>query len=465
MSSTGQSSLNAAPAIRATELCRYYRMGETLIRAVDGVTLTVAAGEFVALLGSSGSGKSSVLNLVAGLDRPTSGSVIVQERDLAQLSREELAKYRLHTVGMVFQSFNLIASMTLAENVELPMRFAEIDREKRDGLAREALARVGLEARMNHRPSELSGGEQQRAALARALINRPQLLLADEPTGNLDSHTGTEIMNMVREFNQKLGMTVVMVTHERALAERYAHRLIFLADGKLVGRGIEFGRRCRWSRERSPTVKLPDLTELALRNLRESVLRNSLTTIGISVGVASLVAMLSLGIGLQQLASRRLMKSGLFDTVVVTSRRDLRNFGREEERNGPAPAESRILDEPTRREIERLPNVLEAYPDIRFITELRYEDKPHLTMVAALPPSAQSNDAFEAVQGHFFSSDTAPEAILQKAFAEELLGKTPKAGVDETKVAELAAPLLGKELTMRYAEREAGPHRAFEVCE
>jgi putative ABC transport system permease protein len=204
-------------------------------------------------------------------------------------------------------------------------------------------------------------------------------------------------------------------------------------------------------------VKLPDLTELALRNLRESVLRNSLTTIGISVGVASLVAMLSLGIGLQQLASRRLMKSGLFDTVVVTSRRDLRNFGREEERNGPAPAESRILDEPTRREIERLPNVLEAYPDIRFITELRYEDKPHLTMVAALPPSAQSNDAFEAVQGHFFSSDTAPEAILQKAFAEELLGKTPKAGVDETKVAELAAPLLGKELTMRYAEREAGP--------
>ncbi len=204
-------------------------------------------------------------------------------------------------------------------------------------------------------------------------------------------------------------------------------------------------------------MKLPDLTELALRNLRESVLRNSLTTIGISVGVASLVAMLSLGIGLQQLASRRLMKSGLFDTVVVTSRRDLRNFGREEERSGPAPAESRILDEPTRREIERLPNVLEAYPDIRFITELRYEDKPHLTMVAALPPSAQSNDAFEAVQGHFFSSETAPEAILQKAFAEELLGKTPKAGVDETKAAELAAPLLGKELTMRYAEREAAP--------
>jgi len=204
-------------------------------------------------------------------------------------------------------------------------------------------------------------------------------------------------------------------------------------------------------------MKLADLTELAVRNLRESVLRNSLTTIGISVGVASLVAMLSLGIGLQQLASRRLMKSGLFDTVVVTSRRDLRNFNREQESNGPAPGESRILDEATRQEIEHMPNVLEADPDIRFITELRFEDKPHLTMVAALPPSAQSTDAFDALQGHFFSSDTAPEVVIQKTFAEELLGKTPKPGLDETNVATLAAPLLGKELTMRYAQREASP--------
>lgn len=221
-------------AVRAENVYRHYRMGTSLIRAVDGVSLEVRAGEFVALLGSSGSGKSSLLNLIAGLDRPTSGSVIVQDRDLAKLSREELAKYRLHVVGMVFQSFNLIASMTVAENVDLPLRFAEIERSRRADLAREALERVGLRARMNHRPSELSGGEQQRAALARALINRPKLLLADEPTGNLDSHTGTEIMDMVRQFNQELGMTVVMVTHERALAERYAERMIFLADGKLI---------------------------------------------------------------------------------------------------------------------------------------------------------------------------------------------------------------------------------------
>jgi len=221
-------------AIRTENVCRHYAMGESLIRAVDGISISIPSAEFVALLGTSGSGKSSLLNLIAGLDRPTSGAVLVEGNNLAALSREALARHRLRTVGMVFQSFNLIPSMTVIENVELPLRFAEVDRSQRDSLAREALERVGLSRRLDHRPSELSGGEQQRTALARALINRPKLLLADEPTGNLDSRTGTEIMNLIREFNESLGMTVVMVTHERALAEQYAQRLIFLADGKLV---------------------------------------------------------------------------------------------------------------------------------------------------------------------------------------------------------------------------------------
>ena len=199
------------------------------------------------------------------------------------------------------------------------------------------------------------------------------------------------------------------------------------------------------------------MAELAVRNLRESFLRNSLTTVGISVGVASLVAMLSLGIGLQQLAGRRLQKSGLFDTVVVTSRRDLRSFNREQEETGPAPAESPTLNEDARQKIAQLPDVLEAYPDIRFITELRHEDKPYLTMMAGLPFSAKNNDAFDGMQGNFFSSETAHEVILQKSFAAQLLGKTPKAGAEEPSVAELARPLLGKQLTMRYAERTPTP--------
>jgi putative ABC transport system ATP-binding protein len=209
-------------------------MGSATIRAVDGINLAVEPGEFIALLGASGSGKSSLLNLIAGLDSPSSGSIVVGERSLAALSRDELAQYRRYTVGMVFQSFNLIPSMTVLENVELPLRFAEVERSKRGAMAKEALQRVGLAGRIQHRPIELSGGEQQRVALARALINQPSILLADEPTGNLDSRTGTEVMELIRRLNESLQMTVVLVTHERDLAEKYAERLVSMADGKVI---------------------------------------------------------------------------------------------------------------------------------------------------------------------------------------------------------------------------------------
>jgi len=220
--------------IQIVDVHRHYQMGETLVRAVDGVSLTIPSGEFAALLGFSGSGKSSLLNLIAGLDRPTSGKVLVQGRDLATMSREELAKHRLRTVGMVFQSFNLIPSMNVLENVELPLRFAEVDRDKRDAMAREALERVGLKSRIRHRPSELSGGEQQRASLARALINRPQILLADEPTGNLDSRNGHEVMTLLRQLNESMSVTVLMVTHDPALASQYARKSLHMADGRLL---------------------------------------------------------------------------------------------------------------------------------------------------------------------------------------------------------------------------------------
>lgn len=212
-------------------------MGAALVRAVDDVTLEIRPGEFVALLGSSGSGKSTLLNLIAGLDRPTSGAIFAHQRNLADMNSEELAHHRSRTVGMVFQAFNLLPRMTLEENVELPLRLAEVERGERTARVREAAQRVRLEARLSHRPGELSGGEQQRAALARALVNRPTILLADEPTGNLDSATGDEIMLLLREINETLGMTIVMVTHERPRAERFAHRLVLMKDGKLVNGG------------------------------------------------------------------------------------------------------------------------------------------------------------------------------------------------------------------------------------
>jgi putative ABC transport system ATP-binding protein len=212
-------------------------MGEAVIRAVDDVSLELPTGEFLALLGSSGSGKSTLLNLIAGLDRPTSGAVIATGQDLSKVSSLELARYRRQTVGMVFQSFNLLPRMTLEENVELPLRLAEVERGDRAARVQEALGRVGLEKRSGHRPSELSGGEQQRAAIARALVNRPKILLADEPTGNLDSTTGESILTLLKEIQKNPGMTIVMVTHERPLAERFADRLAIMGDGKLLSNG------------------------------------------------------------------------------------------------------------------------------------------------------------------------------------------------------------------------------------
>jgi putative ABC transport system ATP-binding protein len=232
-------------AVRADRVSRHYEMGTAVIRAVDCVTLEiragefVQAGEFVALLGSSGSGKSTLLNLMAGLDRPSGGAIFANGRNLSELSSLELARYRSRTVGMVFQSFNLLPRMTLEENVELPLRLAEVDRAERGARVQESLQRVRLEKRLGHRPSEMSGGEQQRAALARALVNRPTILFADEPTGNLDSATGETIMLLLKEIQQNLGMTIIMVTHERPLAERFADRIVALADGKLLSDGLK----------------------------------------------------------------------------------------------------------------------------------------------------------------------------------------------------------------------------------
>jgi len=223
-------------AIRADRVARHYKMGDAVIRAVDQISLDIRAGEFLALLGASGSGKSTLLNLIAGLDRPTSGAIFAEGRDLAAMSGEELARHRNHTIGIVFQSFHLLPKMTLEENVELPLRLAEMPRGERPARVHEALERVGLSARTKHRPSELSGGEQQRAAIARALVNRPSILLADEPTGNLDSRTGEEIMKLIEEIHlpaSGAGRTIIMVTHERALAERCADRIVTLSDGAI----------------------------------------------------------------------------------------------------------------------------------------------------------------------------------------------------------------------------------------
>ncbi len=216
------------------ELQKHYQMGQTVVRALDGISMALEQGQFLGLLGTSGSGKSTLLNLIGGLDRPTAGSLKIFGRDLAEMSRQELSAHRCRNVGMIFQSFNLIPTMPAVENVALAMMFAGVSRAERERRAGELLQSVGLGGRQAHRPAELSGGEQQRVAIARALANDPAILLADEPTGNLDSHTAREILDLLRQLNENQKKTIVVVTHDALLAGEYAHRTITLLDGKII---------------------------------------------------------------------------------------------------------------------------------------------------------------------------------------------------------------------------------------
>jgi ABC-type lipoprotein export system ATPase subunit len=223
----------AKTILETRDLQRHYQMGSTLVRALDGVTIGVERGEFLGLLGTSGSGKSTLLNLIAGLDRPTGGELEVLGRSLPAMTSRQLSLHRRATIGIIFQSFNLVSTMTALQNVLLPMIFAAIPRLQREGRAVELLEAVGLGGRHHHRPAELSGGEQQRVAIARALANDPEILLADEPTGNLDSHTAREILGVIKRLNSE-GRTVILVTHDRLLASEYVGRTLTLLDGRIA---------------------------------------------------------------------------------------------------------------------------------------------------------------------------------------------------------------------------------------
>jgi predicted ABC-type transport system involved in lysophospholipase L1 biosynthesis ATPase subunit len=227
-------SANADFAIHAVDLSKSYGTAVAPVYALRGVSLEVQRGERVALFGKSGSGKSTLLNLLGGLDRPTAGGLRVAGRDLCRLSGRELAQFRCRAVGMIFQSFNLIPSRTALENVELPMVFAGLPRRQRRAEAKRALEVVGLGPRLHHRPAQLSGGENQRVAIARSLVNRPEILLADEPTGNLDSATAREVATLIVDHVRTSGATLILVTHDEELAAACTDRILRLKDGQMV---------------------------------------------------------------------------------------------------------------------------------------------------------------------------------------------------------------------------------------
>jgi len=220
--------------LEAREVSKAYQMGATTVVALDKVSLEIKEGEFVAIQGTSGSGKSTLLNMLGGLDHPSGGAVLFASRPLGPLTKKEMARYRRYSVGMIFQNFNLIPTMTAEENVGLALAFGGLRGAQRKKRADELLSRVGLGDRLTHRPSELSGGEQQRVAIARALANNPKVLLADEPTGNLDSTRAHELLALLREMVNHDSLTVLMVTHDRELATSFADRIILMKDGRVI---------------------------------------------------------------------------------------------------------------------------------------------------------------------------------------------------------------------------------------
>ena len=221
-------------AIRAVDLTRTFEVGETIVEALRSINLEVERGQFVALVGPSGSGKSTLLNLVGGLDRPTGGQLWVDGVELSASKEKALTEHRRRRVGFVFQSFNLLPRLTAIENVALPLMFVGASERERVERAEQLLAQVGLSDRLEHRPTQLSGGEQQRVAIARALVNRPAIVLADEPTGNIDTTTGAEIMDLLRRLNREQGVTLLLVTHDPDAAS-FADRVIQLRDGRIAG--------------------------------------------------------------------------------------------------------------------------------------------------------------------------------------------------------------------------------------
>jgi putative ABC transport system ATP-binding protein len=220
------------PLIQLRKVAKVYRSGEVEVHALRGVDFTVGTGDFVAIMGSSGSGKSTLMNILGCLDRPTSGEYLLEGRDVSRLDRDALARVRNRTIGFVFQSFNLLARTSALENVELPMLYAGVPARERRRRAQEALERVGLGARLDHHPRQLSGGQQQRVAIARALVGQPGVILADEPTGNLDSRTTVEVMALFQELRRE-GLTLVLVTHEPDVAE-YTDRVVVVRDGRII---------------------------------------------------------------------------------------------------------------------------------------------------------------------------------------------------------------------------------------
>ncbi|HZF36354.1 MAG TPA: MacB family efflux pump subunit [Candidatus Angelobacter sp.] len=398
---------------------KVYRNGAAEIRALDSVSLEIRTGEFVAIMGQSGSGKSTLMNIIGCLDRPSHGSYQVGGRDVANLSADELAALRRDTFGFVFQRYNLLATATAAENVEIPAIYAGLSWRDRATRAQALLQRLGLGDRARHRPSELSGGQQQRVSVARALMNNAKVILADEPTGALDSQSGEEMLALLRELHAG-GRTIVLITHDAAVAA-HADRHIQIRDGRIVE---DSGQLIRPAQEpgmvdvtpRRRERRLPDFSEavkMALRSLRANLFRTILTLLGVVIGVASVVAMLAIGDGSKQQVLDRIAAMGTNVLIIRPGAPGVRVAG-----------DVATLVEADAAAIAALPNVAAAAPERTSRMTLRIGSIDDQTTVEGTWPGFTIAHDWNVVGGGFLSDEDvkgyAPVIVLGQTVAKNL---------------------------------------------
>lgn len=403
-----------------------YGSGELAVEVLHGIDLSIQAGEFVAIMGASGSGKSTLMNIIGCLDRASAGAYVFAGRDVASLDADGLAALRRDGIGFVFQQYNLLANASALENVEVPAIYAGLPRERRQARARALLEQVGLGQRLDHRPSQLSGGQQQRVSLARALMNGGQVILADEPTGALDSRTGREVMDLLHQLNAA-GHTIILVTHDAEIAAQ-ARRVVRLADGVVVAddtqaaappsaalaRPVATGHASRWA-ETGEAVKL------ALRSLRANLFRTVLTLLGIVIGVGSVIAMLAFGDGAKRDVMARIQAMGTNLLLVRPGIPGVR-----------APGGVTTLTLGDAEEIAALSNVRLAVPEIEGAVTFRYDSIDHSTSVTATSAGYPQARDWPVAQGVFFDDDDveayATVVVLGRTVADTLFGAAEPIG-------------------------------------
>ena len=416
------------PLLRLHHVSKVYPSGETVVRALDDVSLTIMPGEYVAIMGQSGSGKSTLMHIMGCLDRPTLGEYWVMGRDVSEFGPDELAALRCRTFGFVFQRYNLLPSISAEENVEIPAIYAGRPKQERLERAQDLLARLGLAERGDHRPSQLSGGQQQRVSIARALMNEAPVVLADEPTGALDSRSGAEVLALLAELNRE-GRTILLITHDPQVAE-HANRVVRLQDGRILSdetkvptpvrpEATEDAKRLKMRNNLLPDIA--DAVKMAFRSMRANLFRTILTLLGVIIGVAAVIAMLAIGQGSKQSVLDRIASMGTNLLVVRPGAPGIRSTG----------ANASLTVEDAEAIAADVPNILAVSPERSMTATVRVGNIDYATQIQGTGPGYVVAREWALAQGSMFTQadmdSYAPVVVLGQTVARVMFpdGRSP----------------------------------------